>query len=312
MSATRSVVIVGGGTMGGDVAAIFVAAGRQAQIFDIKPEVRASLANCVLHAAEQIGGTADAADIVVRNSLREIDWTGVQLVIECVAEHLPTKQALFAELDALVPADVPLTSNSSSFPISSIGEGLAGLPRMLGLHFFMPAHLVPAVEVVRSRFTDEAMAERASSIMRAVGKRPVQVKRDIPGFLANRIQHAMMREAIALVEEGFASAEDVDAAVRYGFGFRYVAAGPLLQKDLAGIDIHYAAAATMYPHLSRATEPSRLLRELVEAGHCGVKSPSRRGFYQWDDAAIARERDRYRRALQKALQILRDEEQATR
>ncbi len=308
MNKTESVVVVGGGTMGGDVAAIFVAAGWQVQIFDTKPEVCASLAHRILHAAEQIGA-ADAANIVVRDTLAEIGWNGVRLVIECVAEHLPTKKALFAELDAMVPADVPLTSNSSSFPISSIGEGLRGLPRMLNLHFFMPAHLVPAVEVVRSRFTDEAMAERASSIMRAVGKRPVQVKRDIPGFLANRIQHAMMREAIALVEEGFASAEDVDAAVRYAFGFRYVAAGPLLQKDLAGIDIHHAAATTLYPHLNRATEPSRLLRELVDAGHYGVKSPAKRGFYEWDDASIAREQERYQRALRKALQIFRDEEQ---
>jgi len=92
--------------------------------------------------------------------------------------------------------------------------------------------------------TDEAVAQTVSSIMRSVRKKPVQVKRDVPGFLANRIQHAMMREAIALVDEGFASAEDVDLAVRYGFGFRYIAAGPLLQKDLAGIDIHCAAAAT--------------------------------------------------------------------
>jgi 3-hydroxybutyryl-CoA dehydrogenase len=308
MSATDSAVIVGGGTMGSDVAAIFVAGGRSVQIFDVQPDVRAGLVERIRRAAAEIGGADDGGGIVVRPALREIDYTGVALVIECVAEDLPTKQALFAELDAAVPAEVPLTSNSSSFPISSIGEGLRGLPRMLNLHFFMPAHLVPAVEVVRSRYTDEAIAERTSGIMRALGKRPVQVRRDIPGFLANRIQHAMMREAIALVDEGFASAEDVDAAVRYAFGFRYVAAGPLLQKDLAGIDIHHAAATTLYPHLNSATEPAPLLRGLVDAGHIGVKSASKRGFYQWDDEAIAREQIRYRRALQEALQILRDED----
>jgi len=308
MSVTDSAVIVGGGTMGSDVAAIFVAGGWQVQIHDVKPDVRAGLPERIRRAAVEIGGT-DAGGITVCSTMKEIDYAGVALVIECVAEHLPTKKALFTELDTAVPEQVPLTSNSSSFPISSIGEGLRGLPRMLNLHFFMPAHLVPAVEVVRSRYTDEAIAERVSAIMRAMGKRPVQVRRDIPGFLANRIQHAMMREAIALVDEGFASAADVDAAVRYAFGFRYVAAGPLLQKDLAGIDIHHAAATTLYPHLNRATEPAPLLRGLVEAGHIGVKSPSKRGFYQWDDDAIAREQTRYRRALQKALQILRDEDE---
>jgi 3-hydroxybutyryl-CoA dehydrogenase len=134
------------------------------------------------------------------------------------------------------------------------------------------------------------------------------VKRDIPGFLANRIQHAMMREAIALVDEGFATAEDVDTAVRYGFGFRYLAAGPLLQKDLAGIDIHCAAATTIYPDLHNNDRPSAIMRDLVAAGNFGVKSKNRKGFYEWDDASIAREQKRYQTALTKAMQILRDEE----
>jgi 3-hydroxybutyryl-CoA dehydrogenase len=144
--------------------------------------------------------------------------------------------------------------------------------------------------------------------MRSVGKKPVQVKRDIPGFLGNRLQHALMREAISLVEQGFASAEDVDTMVRYGFGFRYIAAGPLLQKDHSGIDVHCAAAATMYPHLANATEPSPLMRQMVERGEVGMKAPGRRGFYPWDDASIARETARYQRALAAALRILRDED----
>jgi 3-hydroxybutyryl-CoA dehydrogenase len=144
--------------------------------------------------------------------------------------------------------------------------------------------------------------------MRAVGKKPVQVRRDIPGFLGNRLQHALMREALALVEQGLATPEDVDTMVRYGFGFRYIAAGPLLQKDHSGIDIHCAAAATMYPHLSNATEPSRVMRELVARGDTGMKSPGRRGFYRWDEASIARESARYRRALAAALRILSEED----
>jgi 3-hydroxybutyryl-CoA dehydrogenase len=144
--------------------------------------------------------------------------------------------------------------------------------------------------------------------MRSVGRKPVQVRRDIPGFLGNRLQHALMREAISLVEQGFASAEDVDTMVRYGFGFRYIAAGPLLQKDHSGIDIHCAAAATMYPHLTNTAEPSPLLRQMVARGEVGMKAPSRKGFYQWDDASIARETARYQRALAAALRILREED----
>jgi len=252
----------------------------------------------------------DGGALTVRALLSDIDWTGIRIVIECAPENLAVKRQIFAALDKMAPLTVALTSNSSGFPIGKIGEGCSTRARMLGLHFFMPAHLVPAVEVVRSEHSDEAVAREVSAIMRAVRKKPVQVKRDVPGFLANRIQHAMMREAIALVDEGFASAEDVDIAVRYGFGFRYIAAGPLLQKDLAGIDIHCAAAATIYPHLHQNTEPSPLMQQLVEHGDYGVKSASRKGFYNWDEASIAREQQRYQIALAKAMQILRDEEAA--
>jgi 3-hydroxybutyryl-CoA dehydrogenase len=179
---------------------------------------------------------------------------------------------------------------------------------MLGLHFFMPGHLVPCVEVIRGERTAPAVIEKVCGIMADLGKKPVRVRKDVPGFLANRIQHALMREAISLVEQGFASAEDVDAAVRYGFGFRYVAAGPLLQRDLAGIDIHNAAAATMYPHLCNDSEPSRLMRDLVAKGHRGVKA--KQGFYRWDDAGIARAQARYKAALRQALEIFRNEDES--
>ena len=297
--------------MGSDVAAIFYAAGWHAQVVDPSPEVRARLPENVAAAAQSIGIYGQGGSVIARAAIADIDWLDVGIVIECAPENLEVKQAIFRQLDTAAPAHVPLTSNSSGIPISRIGEQCATRARMLGLHFFMPAHWVPAVEVVRSEFSDEAVAQAVSAIMRSVRKKPVQVKRDVPGFLANRIQHAMMREAIALVDEGFASAEDVDLAVRYGFGFRYIAAGPLLQKDLAGVDIHCAAAAGIYPYLHQNTEPSPLMQNLVKNGDFGVKSASRKGFYQWDEESIEREQKRYQTALMKAMQILRDEDAAT-
>jgi len=303
-----SVVVIGGGTMGRDIAAIFVAAGQRAQIVETDAQARATLPQQVRDAARAIAAAGDPGRIDVLRQLAAVDWADAVLVIECVPENLALKREVFAALARFTPATVPLTSNSSSFPISEIAAGLPTQRRMLGLHFFMPAHLVPAVEVVSGECTDPAVARAVTAIMRSVGRKPVQVRRDIPGFLGNRLQHALMREAIALVEQGFTTPEDVDTMVRYGFGFRYIAAGPLLQKDHSGIDIHCAAAATMYPHLCNATEPSPLMRQLVERGECGMKSPSRKGFYQWDDASIAREKARYQRALAAALRILRDED----
>jgi len=310
MNQQQSAVVIGGGVMGADIAAIFYAAGWNTQIVEPDEAARLRLPETVPAAARAMGVHKQGGSVQAHAAIADIRWSDAGIVIECAPEKLPVKQQIFRELDKLAPAHVPLTSNSSGFPISKIGESCTTRSRMLGLHFFMPAHLVPAVEVVRSEFSDEAVAQAVSAIMRSVRKKPVQVKRDVPGFLANRIQHAMMREAIALVDEGFASAEDVDLAVRYGFGFRYIAAGPLLQKDLAGIDIHCAAAATIYPHLHQNTEPSPLMQNLVKNGDYGVKSASRKGFYEWDDAAIEREQKRYQTALMKAMQILRDEDDA--
>jgi len=298
--------------MGSDVAAIFYAGGWNAQVVEPSPEVRSGLPARVAQAAQSIGIFGQGGSVDARAAIAGIAWTDVAIVIECAPENLAVKQQIFRELDIAAPPHVPLTSNSSGIAISQIGAQCGSRQRMLGLHFFMPAHWVPAVEVIRSDVSDEAVAQTVSDIMRSVRKKPVQVKRDVPGFLANRIQHALMREAIALVDEGFASAEDVDLAVRYGFGFRYIAAGPLLQKDLAGVDIHCAAAAGIYPHLSQNTAPSPLMLNLVKNGDFGVKSASRKGFYQWDEASIEREQTRYKTALRKAMQILQDEDDAAR
>jgi 3-hydroxybutyryl-CoA dehydrogenase len=257
----------------------------------------------------EIGQAGPRGVVVVRQTVEEVDWSGADIVIECVSEVLSVKQNVFAELERWAPKDLPLASNSSGLPITRIGGGLATQHRMLGLHFFMPGHLVPAVEVIRGEQTDPAVIDKAYAIMAALDKKPVKVQRDVPGFLANRIQHALMREAISLVEQGFASAEDVDTVVRYGFGLRYIAAGPLLQKDLAGIDIHCSAAASMYPYLCTDAAPSPLMQRLVDEGQIGVKA--RQGFYRWTDAQIEQTRGRYKADLIKALAILNGPSSAT-
>lgn len=238
-------------------------------------------------------------------SLEEVDWPTIDLVIECIPEQLHLKQKLFAALAEHARTDAVLCSNSSSFPISAIAEGLTGAQRMLGLHFFMPAHLVPLVEVVLGPQTDPALGDALCAFMRSCGTVPVLVRKDMPGFLANRLQHALAREAFALIDEGVASAEDVDAAVRFGFGFRFLAAGPVLQRDHAGIDVHCAAAATMYPSLAANTVPAKALSERVAEGHLGMKSGQ--GFFEWTPETIAAERSRYDTLLRAGLRLLAGE-----
>jgi 3-hydroxybutyryl-CoA dehydrogenase len=302
------VAVIGGGTMGADIAAIFVAGGWTAHVVEPDTARRSTLTGRVQKACEQIGKPFGADRLVGHARAGALPWQNIALVVECAPENLAIKRAVFAELEQLARPDATLASNSSSFPITDIAQELRSAARMCGLHFFMPAHLVPVVEVIRGKATDAAVCERLSDTMRALGRVPVNVRKDVPGFLVNRIQHAMMRECFALIEQDLATPEDVDAAVRYGFGFRFVAAGPILQKDLSGLDIHCAAAATIYPSLCNDAEPSRVVRERIAAGKFGVKTGA--GFYEWTPERAAAEKARYDRALLAALEIFARERQA--
>ena len=175
----------------------------------------------------------------------------------------------------------------------------------LGLHFFMPAHLTPLVEVVCGEASSKECAENLYAFMHQCGMVPVLVKKDLPGFLANRLQHALAREAFALIDAGIASPEDVDAAVRFGFGFRFLAAGPVLQRDHAGLEVHCAAGATMYPSLAANKEPSQCLAQKVAEGKFGMKTGE--GFFKWTPESITQEKQRYQKTLLAGLEILKSE-----
>jgi 3-hydroxybutyryl-CoA dehydrogenase len=224
-------------------------------------------------------------------------------VIETVPENLELKRDIFSAVLQRAPAGVPVVSNASGLPITSIAGDMPTAERTAGLHFFLPAHLVPVVEVVRGERTSDETMDRVHGFMQAVGRVPVRVRRDTPGFLANRIQHALMREAFAVIDEELASPEDVDAAVRFGFGFRYVAAGPLMQKEFAGLDTQLAAARSIYPGLSKSSEPSEVLTRLVAQGRTGAKTL--RGFWEWTPERLQAARDEYEATLLRALELLK-------
>ena len=305
MQEKQRAVIVGGGMMGADIAAIFACGGHPVDVVQRPGKTRDSLGGRFAKAAMQLGGSD--TKVVARDALADVPWSDVGIVVECVNEDLALKRRLFAELERLTPPDIPLASNSSGFPISRIGEGSRTARRMLGLHFFMPAHLVPLVEVVKSEATDSEVAQSVFDLMTRLGRKPVMVKKDIPGFLANRIQHALMREAWSLIERGIGSPEDVDTAVRYGFGFRYIAAGPILQKDMSGLDVNLAASRVVYPDLCNDAVPIPTLAKKVAAGETGMKSG--RGFYDWPPEKIVAEKARYEAALKRGLAVLRADEE---
>ena len=300
--ARSNALVVGGGTMGADVALVLARAGCKTNVMESADARRQLLPDYFAHGMTDLGYANRLDKLSVCASLDEVTWNDIDLVVECIPERLDIKQALFAELVRRARPDALLTSNSSSFPISAIVAHLDTADRMLGLHFFMPAHLVPLVEVIIGAASNAAHAATLAAFMRACGMVPVIVKKDLPGFLANRLQHALAREAFAMIDDGVATPEDVDNAVRFGFGFRFLAAGPVLQRDHAGVEVHTAAAATMYPSLSAATVPARVLRDKVAAGKLGMKTGE--GFFRWTQASAAAERKRYDDLLREGLKLI--------
>lgn len=298
-------LVIGGGTMGVGIVAMFLAGGWKTHVVSRSASTREGLPAATTRALESMGESKDTSALATYATLAEAPWDKIGIAVETVTEDLALKQRLFAEMEALSRPGVPLTSNSSSFPISAIGKGLKTQSRMMGLHFFMPAHLIPLVEVVRSVHTDVKLAEQVGEIMRALGKRPVQVKKDVIGFLGNRIQGALMREALWLIEQGVASPEDIDATVRLSFGFRYAAAGPIVQKEHSGWDTTCAVAKIIWPDLCNEKGPPPVLQRNVDQGRIGFKTKG--GFFDWNDESMKKERARYERALNKCLEIFREE-----
>ncbi len=296
-------VVLGLGLMGCDIAAIFLAGGWRVTAVEPRADALPAAYGRVALALSQL--EAPVAMVEVAASMEAVDFSAAGVVIEAVPENLAIKREVFARLDALVPPGVPIATNASGLRITDIAEGCATRARMANLHFFLPAHLVPGVEVVRGTHTDPAICDRLADIMAGLGRKPIRVARDVPGFLANRLQHALMREAFAAMDEGLATADDVDAAVRYTFGLRYLAGGPILQKELAGLETQLAAATSIYPSLNTSPAPSPGLRRLVEEGKFGAKTGQ--GYRAWPPEALARERTRYEAALLAAMRLLRDE-----
>ncbi len=308
MSQSSHVVIVGGGIMGGDIATVFAAKGWQVHVMSPSQKTRDALGARLSAGLKKVN--ADAActkNVAVYTKLEDIAWQSVDLVVEAVTEDLPLKQKLFAQLEALVRPDTPITTNTSNFQIGAVSQGLKTAARMAGLHFFMPAHLVPLVEVVSAETTDPAVAAKLEKIMSELGKAPIRVNKDVPGFVGNRLQQALMREAMWMIHDGVTTAEGIDTAVRFGFGFRFVACGPFLQKEMSGWDTNFAVATSLYPQLHNETTPPPFFKAMVERGHVGMKA--RHGFWPWTDESIAQEKARIEKALQAGFAILESDKQ---
>ncbi|MFZ1884358.1 MAG: 3-hydroxyacyl-CoA dehydrogenase NAD-binding domain-containing protein [Rhodoplanes sp.] len=273
--------VLGGGLMGHGIAYLFAAAGHPVSIFEPAASVRDALPTR-LEAIRKLldGDTAILPRIAIRDRLADavID---ADVVIEAVPEKLDLKQKIFAEVEALVAPDTILASNSSALRPTDIGRDLVRRDRMIGTHFWNPPHLVPLVEVIETEVTSAATVEATMRLMREAGKKPVHVRRDVPGFIGNRLQHALKREAIALLADGVADAATIDEVVKEGFGARLAVLGPLEQSDLVGLELTLDIHETLLQHLDCTKGPHPLLRQKVAEGKLGMKAGE--GFRRWTE-----------------------------
>jgi len=300
----KHIVIIGAGTMGTDLSVKLAASGARVTIVGRSGGRADTFDTRALSAARDLDVALDQLKLELLSDLTSVDWSSADLIIENVNEDLVIKQSVFEQVVALSNADAIIASNSSTFGISLISSGLSPQSRFFGLHFFMPAHLVPLVEIVTSDKSDLQIAEKIKLYLTSLGFVPVIVRKDVPGFLANRIQAAMMREVWNILERGIATPEDVDKAVKYGFGCRFLAAGPVMQKEMSGLDITYSASKNVFPDLSNDDEPPSILSDKVKRGELGMKAEM--GFWNWDQESIRVARDRYVIKLKAAIKVLTD------
>jgi len=288
----QCIAIVGAGLMGHGIAQIFAAAGHKVSIHD--PSDKAL--NAVPERVEAIMRALDidvshVANIALKHSLEAV-VADAALVIEAAPEKLAIKQSIFVELDRLAGPDVILASNTSVIPIGEIAARAKNRARILGTHFWNPPHFVPLVEVIQTAETDPRHVEWTLQLMSEIGMSAVHVRKDVAGFIGNRLQHALKREAIALVADGVCDAATLDKVVREGFGARLGVLGPLEQSDMIGLQLTLDCHEVLLPHLDNTPHAHPFLREKIARGETGMAAGA--GFRTWTQE----EADEVRRRFQ--------------
>lgn len=293
--AEQKIGVVGGGLMGHGIAYLLAAAGHHVGVFEPAADLRATLPQRLRSILDLLGDDLALLDRIDWHAELAPAMENATFVFEAAPEKLPLKQKLFAELEDLVATDAVLASNSSAIPSTEIGRHLNHRERVVGTHFWNPPHLVPLVEVIQNESTSGETVRRTMALLREAGKVPVHVRRDVPGFIGNRLQHAMKREAFALIASGVCDAETIDTVVKEGFGARAAVLGPMEQSDLVGLNLTLDIAEVLYADLDRAAGPPPLLREKVKAGKLGMNAGE--GMRQWTPEAADAVRRRLSRFL---------------
>lgn len=302
----QQMAVIGAGLMGHGIALTLARAGQYVTISDPHAETLKSAPKRISDSLKVLGADEDEIARALKmielcssigSAVRKADF-----VFEAAPEKLDLKRQIFAEVEAHAPEHAVLASNTSVIQITKIMDGLKHPERALGTHWWNPPHMIPLVEVIKTEWTDGDVADRMMALLASAGKTPVMVEKDVPGFIGNRLQHALWREAVSLVERGICDAEAVDTVVKTCFGRRLAVLGPLENADLVGTDLTLDIHENVLFDLESRQGPSPYLKQLVEEGKLGMKSGE--GFRKWTEAEAEAVRARVGTHLRKLDGIL--------
>ncbi|MCD6365211.1 MAG: 3-hydroxyacyl-CoA dehydrogenase family protein, partial [Planctomycetes bacterium] len=312
----ETVAVLGLGTMGHSIAQTFAAAGCKVRCYDEQPQACETLRNRIETNLQRMAEAGVVEADSIKQTLERIEVCpsetsaveGAEFVTEAVAENLPVKRELFARIESQARAEAILASNSSSFPITEIANAMRTPERAILTHWFNPPHIVPVVEVVPGKRTQDAAAQTTVELLRRIGKLPIRLNMEIPGFLVNRVQMAMYREIWDLLERGIAEPDQIDLAIQGSMGFRLALIGPLEVNDFAGLDVSSRVYQILIPEVRSDTQVPSHIKKLVDAGRLGVKAG--KGIYDYTGEDIKRKQDRRDRRYLALIKLLQDDEKS--
>ena len=288
----KKVAVIGAGTMGPGIAQVLAQHGVEVKIFDLLPEQLQKAEETLKNNLNLVGqagllSEADQAAVIERIGFAsdlEAAVAGADMVVEVIPEVFELKTKLLAQLDQVCAPETILASNTSGLSITAMAAATGRPGLVVGMHWWNPPIIIPVIEIVKGKDTDEAVLQTLDVLIRKIGKVPVLVKKDVPGFLGNRLQYALMREAIALLNEGVASAEDIDTMIKAGIGFKFPVMGPLETIDMAGLDIYFRVSQYLNKDLDKSEGAAPIVEEMVNQGNLGLKSG--KGFYDYSGQDI--------------------------
>ena len=297
----KKIAIIGSGVMGSGIAQSFAVSGYYVTINDIKEELLNHAQNRISENLSLLMEEGALTDREKQGALANITYSvdldgavrDADFIIEAIPEVIELKINLYQQLEEMIKPDAIVASNTSTFPISQLMEKASFAERMVITHFFNPGHLVPLVEIVQHDETKPEIVKTTMDLMRKIGKSPILLKKEIAGFIANRLQTALMREAFYLLKEGVADAEDIDTAITAGPGFRWAFTGPIEIADFGGLDTWQRVFDNVSPVLDQSKEAPDLIRDLVAEGKLGTKSGE--GIFTYEESTVSQkinERDR--------------------